>query len=186
LRPGHSFEKGLRSRAACVRRQKGAYAGHGRHSRCAPAADVLVERIRLLKSLPSRPHAVPPQRSAHSPARRPCPPRHAAAPYIALQYTTMQQVVPHRTAPSPTPLDNHTRGLAHLHLDTPTSAPGLAHIRGGPSPHLRRDHLRPGPLLHEDFRVRSACVRGHKGGCLVHGRHGSGVPAADVLVERIR
>ncbi len=55
-------------------------------------------------------------------------------------------------------------------LDTPTSAPGLAHIQGGPSPHLRREHLLPGPLLREGRRLRATGGGRMPGTCSKHSR----------------
>ena len=130
-------------RSACVQRHKGAYVAHVLYGRGVPAADVLVERRRRVKRLPSRPHAV------HTAAHRTVPagratPRHAAAPYIAFAAYTDAPRGCYEAQPrcNTSPCRCDTR--SQLSQASPTSTPGLALIRSGPSPHLHWGPLAAG------------------------------------------
>jgi hypothetical protein len=109
-----------------------------------------------------------PQRTEPS---APAVPRHAAAPYIALQHTPLQQVVLHRTSVIAT--SHHLQILYDRTQGSLTVEPSLAHICAGTRQHLRRDSptSAPGPLLRQGLRLRAACVRRHKGAYALHGRH---------------
>jgi hypothetical protein len=163
--PGPLLREGRRWRAACVRRHKGAYADNVRHSRGVPAADVLVERRRRGKRLPSRPHAVhtAANKAQRAGASAPGPQRHTSRCSILVQRGNKWCFIAQPSCNPPTcnihrqkTQDSLTGepSLAHICARTsPTSAPGLAHIRGGPSPHLRRGPLAAGTTAARETSV---------------------------------
>jgi hypothetical protein len=165
----HCCEKDV----GCARRQEGAYIGHGRHCGGVPAADVLVEhrRVKRLRADPTPSTAQCTKPSAPAMPEAPisscsiqrcsgwcfiAQPRCNELPFTDRIHKTRSQLS--QASPTSAP------------LDTPTSAPGLAHIQGGPSPHLRREHLQPGPLLREGRRLRATAGGRMPGTCSKHSR----------------
>jgi hypothetical protein len=138
----HFCEKGRRLPAACVQRQKGAYADNVRHSRGVPAADVLVERRRRVKRLPSRPHAVhtAANKAQRAGASAPRPQRHTSRCSILVQRGNKWCFIAQPRCNTPT-CNIHRQKTpdsftVEPHLG-PLPAPGLAHICTATRPHPR-------------------------------------------------
>jgi hypothetical protein len=140
----------------CARRQEGACLVHGRHCGRVPAADVLVERRRRVKSLRADPTPSTAQ------CTKPCAPAMPEAPTssCSIQRCSGWCFVAQPRCNELPFTDRIQKTRSQLSQASPTSAPLDAHICTGTRPHPRRaiPTSAPGPLAAGTTAARRTSV----------------------------